>query len=498
MSANSSYSNPRSGTSSPRGGSSSTTPPPAAAGADPSGPSPLMVGTRFVKQYYQVLTSDTPEQIVKFYQPSSVISSGTASEPSTTIASSSAPGRFPRNAGLRFEFEHGAIDAQATGTSGILLVVTGQFFHTLENHVEDDEEDGSLRCQAFVHTFVLNAISNAQGKRSYYVQNDILRVLNENLTAQTSDSEVSEPATGVRKEVAVVEEETVVVSNKAAIQAEEAEAASGGGVEESKDTVLDDESTKDVDGKVSEKGVPVVVVVEEPEGTPFEIPVVSDEKGQKNKNQAPAVDSGENGKAAPKSGSWASLVARAPAPSTPSKAPVVASPSKVKPVEGNAIASQALVASAQASSNVKSAVPAKPAPTAAVPVQTPINKRDPEFTLVIKNINGQTKEPDVVTLFDAFAKDSDAVIVSITVAAHKGIAFIDFSSAAPVLAIVEKHKQEAFQLHGRVLDVYQKSIEQRSRRGAGGRAPSSTGGGGRQHRGGRSERGGGRSGRSGR
>ena len=472
MSANSSYSAPRSGASSPRG---SSTPTP----TDTSGPSPLMVGTRFVKQYYQVLTSDTPQQIVKFYQPSSILSTGTASQPSAATASVDALERFPKNIGLRFEFEHGAIDAQATGTSGILLVVTGQVIYSVaddeDNNDDEQYEDGEVRCQAFVHTIVLNATSNAQGKRSYYVQNDILRFLNEQLTASSSAGNSSNSSNHhvmnnhVGEVAAVEEETTVVVSNKTTTIHEEEEtavaAASGGGVEESKEAVLDEEPHEDTNAEA--------------------VPAEVQEAAAAVQEQSAKDDAGDESKG-PKSNSWASLVARPAAPSTPSKIPTAASPpAKARAPEPVV---PATVASAPSVTPPRSSVPkAPPASTA------PVAKRDPELTLVIKNLTAQAKESEVVAMFEPFALNTDASIASITVAGHKGIAFVDFSSAAPVLAIVEQHKQVSFQLHGKVLDVYQKSIERSSRRGGGGRGYAGSGG-GRQHRGGRGDRGG-RSGR---
>jgi hypothetical protein len=132
-----------SGASTPRG---AMTPPP---GGDTTGtgPSPLTVGTRFVEQYYKVL-STTPNQIHRFYQSTSFLSHGQGSHPTQPMLfeqmqqqqhaqeleqaaseTSSSSAEHTGTAGshellkqwfvlkgcedctIRFEFEHGAIDA---------------------------------------------------------------------------------------------------------------------------------------------------------------------------------------------------------------------------------------------------------------------------------------------------------------------------------------------------------------------------------------------------
>ena len=121
-----------SGTSTPLGNRS---PPPDGAGGQPAntGPTPLMIGKRFVKQYYQTLMT-TPDQIFRFYQPTSVLSDGEGSSPTdpvtfeSTYAGSAETLKdrfFVKDFQIRFEFEHGAIDAQQSVNGGLLLVVTG-------------------------------------------------------------------------------------------------------------------------------------------------------------------------------------------------------------------------------------------------------------------------------------------------------------------------------------------------------------------------------------
>jgi hypothetical protein len=167
--------------STPRG-----TPPP-----DTSGPSPLTVGTHFVKQYYHVL-STSPDKLHRFYQPSSILSTATGSKPTQSTpfeASLAQPTRWTSVAGpMRFAFEHGAIDAQAAASGGLLLTVTG---HMQQKH--------------FVHTFFLS-----KKDARYYVQNDILRFLTTTAAVEKAEEEVATSET----------EET---------------SAPGGGVEETKE-----------------------------------------------------------------------------------------------------------------------------------------------------------------------------------------------------------------------------------------------------------------------
>jgi len=211
-----------SGSSTPRGGMTPPPPPSSSSSAGGGsggggGPSPLAVGTRFVKQYYKVL-STTPGQVHRFYQPNlSVLSHGIGSEPGTpprlfehraaATAADAGGGDDPRGddvavlrfyrhpdvasdvgCPIRFEFEHGAIDAQVSVNGGVLLAVTGHVLYLTggggnNNHVnadddEEDEEDSAFVRKAFVHTFFLGNMTKGT-KRSYYVHNDILRFLDD-------------------------------------------------------------------------------------------------------------------------------------------------------------------------------------------------------------------------------------------------------------------------------------------------------------------------------
>ncbi|GAX29612.1 hypothetical protein FisN_2Hh171 [Fistulifera solaris] len=455
-----------SGSSTPRG---TETPPPTS-----EGPSPLIVGTRFVKQYYKVL-STTPDQIVRFYQPSSYLSQGVGSqqtEPAVFDKENVAQlkDRFYLAGGeegcpLRFEFEHGAIDAQLSVNGGVLLVVTGHLVYMSSDDDEDGEDEDVFleRRKAFVHTFFLGSLV-AGNKRSYYVHNDVLRFLHED--GEKPSTKIEEPSKEKATTIATETVEEVVPSDEPAlvVEPEVVEEAPGGGVEESKEVLAEEETA------------PVAPVATQN----LEIDTTLETKPTK-----PVVP-----------GSWASMVARSgtsggsssSGPSTPVRPSTGAPKSSVK-------------------TKPKISAPAKAAPeeVAGKNAGAPRGgKRDPDFTLVIKNISDDVTEADVLDMFESFATKADAKIVGTTVSAHKGIAFVDFSSAAPVLAAVAQHGTTPFNLKGRELDIYQKTVEQKGRGGSKGRGgnkgnPSngSAGrGGGRQQKG-RGDRAGGRAERAG-
>jgi len=139
------------------------------------GPSPLLIGKSFIKQYYQVLSSN-PEHITKFYKPNSVISHSfqpsVPAEPKTLSSDqffqwAQAQSGDESNEGLCFDFGKGAIDAQETIQGGILLVVTGRM----------KLAESASTFKPFVHTFFLNNGAPAGKKRQFYVHNDILRFI---------------------------------------------------------------------------------------------------------------------------------------------------------------------------------------------------------------------------------------------------------------------------------------------------------------------------------
>eukprot|EP00549_Striatella_unipunctata_P022415 CAMPEP_0118686654 /NCGR_PEP_ID=MMETSP0800-20121206/7936_1 /TAXON_ID=210618 ORGANISM="Striatella unipunctata, Strain CCMP2910" /NCGR_SAMPLE_ID=MMETSP0800 /ASSEMBLY_ACC=CAM_ASM_000638 /LENGTH=571 /DNA_ID=CAMNT_0006583729 /DNA_START=12 /DNA_END=1727 /DNA_ORIENTATION=- len=178
------------------------------------GPSALIIGTSFIKQYYQVL-SYTPDQIHKFYKPNSMIShSLEVGAPTTPTTLQDQSGKLfdwvatapEENDVIRIDLEGGAIDAQESIHGSVLLVVAGNM--TLPRQT---------KARSFVHTFILAINESAPGqKKQFYVHNDVLRFLtDESLETATQQEHQEDPAadktpapeqTAERK----VEEETIL------------------------------------------------------------------------------------------------------------------------------------------------------------------------------------------------------------------------------------------------------------------------------------------------
>jgi hypothetical protein len=471
-----------------------------------AGPSPLTVGKRFVKQYYQVLSS-TPDQIFRFYNPTlSVLSHGEGSNLTTPLPLEQyqITGRWGDAKKMTIELEHGAIDAQVSVNGGILLVVTG--------HVVLDDLH-----KAFVHTFFLTTVANS---KRFYVHNDILRFLHEDQAAATKKNGAAgaaavttakeEPAIVKKEEPVVVEPVLVVPTPEPQTQPEDVD--SGGGVEESKE-VMDDE--EDEAPAVEEEQVPAIVeepIVVEKEASAAAAavsePESKEKKGKKPKGRGRSPPQQEEQKpqkpaAKPVPGSWASLVASS-GPAIIVPAPAASSPTKKAPAKAPAPAKKTEAAPAPEKSASTSAQQDKEASN-----NTHNNnsgnkdkkqfgdrpKRDPDCTLVIKNLADGTKDTDLRTLFEPFATQTKTKVVGATVSNHRGLAFVDYDSVAPVLAAVAQHQKEPLQLNGRVLEVDQKTAEQRARRnmrGGGYRSgsPNNSGSGGFRGGGDRGDRGG--------
>ena len=193
-----------------RSGHNSSSPVPAAA------PSlPFIIGKSFMKQYYQVLTT-APEEILKFYKAETStlchsLEASTRTEPLTLDAQKSPLSIFgwTMNAdkqapGIRFDFEHGAIDAQETINGGILLVVTGFMYLPCAPEIP----------KPFVHTFVLLNGSPPGKKKHFYVHNDVLRVMSESHVSTNEElDEVDKTGdTASARVESVVEQQPVVAA----------------------------------------------------------------------------------------------------------------------------------------------------------------------------------------------------------------------------------------------------------------------------------------------
>jgi hypothetical protein len=428
-------------------------------------PSPLAVGTRFVKQYYQVL-STTPDQIFRFYQPTSTLSHGVgslATEPAT-FEKTTVADRFDASHGpIRFDFERGAIDAQVSVNSGVLLVVTG--------HVVYLEE--MQRRKAFAHTFFLGSMVQGQ-KRSSYVHNDILRFLHDDDQEKTVDA--SNNNSVKKTEAPTKEPATAVVPDPD--EKEEPEAP-GGGVEETKEIMEEDEEVS-VGKEEEEKAEVVEKAKQQPKDEEEIVAASTESKKSKSDEKAKKVDpekqddDAAGAKPVPAPGSWASLFAgnatQAPRAPAETQAPRASKQkNKPKPTAAPTIATATAPPPADAGEDRRQ--------------QNKRDQRDPDATLVVKNITNNTKQQEVLDLIEPYA--GGAKVVGITVSTHKAIAFIDYETPVPVLAVVEQHQNKPFQLHGRGLDVYQKTLERKKTPpgGKGGNNRNDSRGGGRGRRG---------------
>jgi hypothetical protein len=491
----------------------------------PTAPSPLKVGVAFVKQYYQILTTQ-PDQIVKFYIPkSSYLSHGEGSDPTHPKSLEEynlSPERWGCGNGetMRFELEHGAIDAQPSVNDGILLVVTGQvIFRSSE---KDAKSTGSPR-KAFVHTFFL-----AKSGRNFAVHNDVLRFLQVPLspevvttTSRQETSTTTSTATNTTLETADVGIETDPIENQE--EKEDVSNQEGGGVESA---VLDVDAAA-TDALVGDDEAPGGGVEESKEEPPEEED--DDEVGVEESSTVEAPGKGKMSKGGAKNppqpqkqqpaskpvpGSWASLVASGgSAPNTPGRKPAQPEKSELssepkKPVAAFAehdakVSKDVQESGADNDSNQNKNTSNISGSNNAVSskrdqlLQRP--KRDPDCTLVIKNFTDSMKEADVITMFQPFAVQTKAKIVGTNLNHNRGLAFVDFDSVAPVMAALQKHAETPFEWNGKALEVDQKTAEQRSkknngfRNGGGGRDQFRRGGdrGGRRigNRGGRAGRG---------
>lgn len=449
----------------------SSPPPP---GGGPSARDPMTVGRNFVKQYYHCL-STSPENIVKFYKPVSVFSNGQGSVPTTpTLFAESNDLLKERliSESFRLDLEHGAIDAQMGVGGGVLVVVTG--------HLVIEEER-----RAFCHTFFLNVFSAPDSKKNlYYVHNDIMRFLADEGKKEAEEEEVA--AAEVTQEEIVVEKAQEAVAETTA---EEPTAAAPAAVQEP-------------------EAVPEPAVVEE---TPMYEPALEPEpaveetkeniveerdskskrkgksRGGRKKSLSPTT--GEDSKKQqqqPAPESWASMVAHA------ASAPVPPSPTRKKETDAQAKGEN---------KPERQAVQEQQQQQQGRQQRGSGRMRDPDCTLVIKNVPEGTREREVRELFEPFAIETKSKILGINVSGSKSLAFVDYDSPEPVIMALKAKQQ--FQLQGRNLELEPKMVTKnqpkgkyRDRQGGGDGSSNGFRGSSGKHRrrgsgGGRGDRGGG-------
>lgn len=408
--------------------------------------------------------------IYKFYRPSSVLSHGEGSNPTTPVtmeslgASPALKDRFVSSSEdpVRFELENGAIDAQESVGGGVLLVVTGHMYL------------GDVR-KPFCHTFFLHA-SETSKKRQYYVHNDVLRFLQDPAPLKESD--------------VVEEEEETAVAAPAVVAAKEEEPAPAAA-----DVVVEE-------AKEEAKEEPVAVAAPEPEVDAASAPEGYQEGVEESKEdfadeeEVAVAPVKETAKAAPKPppGSWASLVASsAPAAATPPAKAAAAPAAKKQSASATTKTTDSSSSKATGSTKGEDTTTASnkpPAPNNSKKEKKDSDnksdkpqrgRRDPDCTLVIKHVPDGTKEEHVRLIFEPFAVQTQTKIVGITVS-QRGLAFVDYDSAAPVLMALEK--KEKFSLNGKTVDIDQKTNDNKNRGRGGGNSSSNNRSNGQQRSGG--------------
>jgi hypothetical protein len=449
--------------------SSSPVPPEGAA----AGPSPLTIGKKFLKQYYQAVIN-TPDIIPHLYQPKeSMLSHGEGSKPTECLSFEKydVQKRWGESPPKRFELEHGAIDAQPSAGGGILLVVTG--------HVVLQDTT-----QAFVHTFLLAQI---EGTKNYYVLNDVLRFLREAPSKEKDAAKAG--ATSDKKKEEEVAAAPAAEKTSTPAEAPAEETATSGGVEEAKATMSEEEAVEATaaveEAKVEESSAPAAAEETASEKPKEEVETAATaqpakeaapkEKGGKGRKKGrsrspPDQQKKEESSKPPAPGSWASMAARPAAANTPTKAPAAQKVAEKK-VEKKVVVTS--VKEKESANNKGGGGGGK----------NKFGKRDPDCTLVIKNLPNDAKEAELLALFEPFAARTNTKLVGTKL--HRGLAFVDYDSVAPVMAAVGDHKKEPMKMGGRTLEVQQKTEEQKTRRnkaggsGGGGNAKNGKSGGGK-------------------
>jgi len=485
-----------------------------------SGPSPTKIGKSFIKQYYQTLLTN-PSQLIRFYQSDSIISRGSSADVAATqgcgdALSSAEPGETVRSqffefanstaengeeTGLSIDFSSGAIDAQESLGGGILLVVTG--------HMYLPKRTG------FVHTFFLSNSAPAGQKKVFYVKNDVLRFLgedmNEEMVVDTSGDDVGGEHGEMNGEVAAVadvQHEPVAVkelvqdvSASPAVENEEQPFVvcaddreidySEPAAEEVKMEIIDNLGVEALniaeDEPAAEEEKNDIVEDDTPPDSPANSKGSSADSGKKSKrnrrkkgkssrsnspsdktDEKPTEDEATEQDADNKPntpGSWASLVATGQPKKSGRRSPKSKRDDK-PPTNNNhdKKAPQDRATSKPSESNTTTSTN-----NSANNNNTTSNQRTPEATLFIRNVPSGTSESEMRALFEPVAISTSTKILGITLNPNRGFCFVDFDSVKAVdAAVAEAEKSlvkeprtgrkvtSSFMAKGRVLDVERK------------------------------------------
>ena len=177
----------------------------------------------------------------------------------------------------------------------------------------------------------------------------------------------------------------------------------------------------------------------------------SKRKGKRGGRKKSLSPTGEDTKAAAP-GSWASMVAHnasVPAPPSPPRR-TEKKETEAKPTKEESKPEKSAAAEQQGGKQ-----------------QRGQRLRDPDCTLVIKNISENTREREVRDMFEPYAIQTKSRILGINVSGAKTLAFVDYDSPEPVLLALKDNKQ--FQLHGRNLELEPKMVDKSRAKGYGGR-----------------------------
>ncbi len=494
----------------------STTPPPPQA-PPPDGPAhALAVGKAFVRQYYKILSSN-PVNIRNFYHPDSTIlhvgTGGGAAEggdskshlfadlpddafawaspvkASSDEAKDATEESEPTDVlAIDFSAAESRIDAQNSVNGAILLVACGHM------HLPGSEGSG-VPDRPFIHTFVLacSAPTAPGRKKQYYVHNDVLRVMKaEKRSATAADSQEATDAAATSNTKADAKAK-VAKEREAPTPAPQAA-----------------EEVPTDDGTANSKATSTTAPAQDPsansasaETTPKS---VDKKKGRRNRgsrgNSRSSSPTNANSRdeateealkaaaeaavaavSAPKvPESWASRVKTGGPPSVPPSPARDAAASKKGKKQGGGKDDEATTnggagdgaAPTDDGGNSKDAKSSGKRPPAA-PHQV---SRNPDATLIVKNIPNKTTNADIQALFDPYADRYRCPVRLISVIQNRNIAYVDFDHPEGVTAILrDTVGRDTWELNGTVLEVKRKSDEKRSGGGGG-----QGGGGGNRNR----------------
>jgi len=519
----------------------STTPPPPQAPPPPPADGPvnaLAVGKVFVRQYYKILQS-SPANIRNFYHPdSTILHVGTGGGAEGDDSKSHLFADLPDDAfawaspikaeaeeseptdvlAIDFSAAESRIDAQNSVNGGILLVACGHM------HLPGSEGSG-VPDRPFIHTFVLacSAPTAPGRKKQYYVHNDILRVMKAEKrsaasTGATSTSTAAESQEATTTSTSATEAEakpkaTPTLVEEAAANTEEKEAPAPA-PQAAEEVPADDGAAN------SKTSTPAEVTKEAPaalaqdpsanSASTESTPKSADKKGSKsrrgrgsrgnsrsasptNANSSKGAITEEDLKAAAEAAaaavsapkvpeSWASRVKIGGPPSVPPSPARDAAASKKGKKQGggkddeNTKNGGAPSDDRGSSKDAKSSGKRPPAaPRGGTNSEPP--GRNPDATLIVRNIPNKTSNADIHALFDPYADRHRCPVRVVSVLQNRNIAYVDFDHPEGVAAILrDSVGQDTWKLHGNVLEVKRKSDDKRS--GGGGQGGGGGGGGG--------------------